>query len=351
MLLRLLKNQHLSILLLLPFLFMALYLPIFYHGVCNPAVEISNFVFFTFFYKSPLLYFYFGTFILLVLMIAVNAFAYKHLLFSQRTYLPAFFYFMLNAVNPNRCFFIESQLLALFMFVVLNHSFNSFREKFEKPTVFIDAFILTLFIIVLPISIYFTFFLFISISIIRSSGWRMPVMIILGILAVVIFYSTGLFLFNDSITSFWQIITSKLWAETSIATLNTFQIYYLSAVFLMIFISIVFIMRRMITQKIQIQRYQLVLIMLFLFCITLIIIMPSVSFNILPILSIPASLLLTNYFIANKFTKLNNLLLLIWIIAIITNNFWSQILYLVSLIPDLSFLLVYVEKIKNLIHF
>jgi hypothetical protein len=235
----------------------------------------------------------------------------KHILVKNRTYLPAFFYIVicssfasLQAINP-------AVFSSFFLILAIDRLFSTNESTRQLDLFFrasINASLATLFY--LP-SAGFLLLIFIAILVLNISGVRVWLATIMGYLTPWLFVFFYYFFFNNDLMAIPDILVKATSPMSSYYDYNGIsQNVFLIFLGFLFLISLVFLVGSTLqSQKIIIRRYYAILLWFTLLFVAAAVMFSFCSFEVLFILTIPVSFILTNFF------------------AVARNRFWSELLF------------------------
>lgn len=220
----------------------------------------------------------------------------KHIIIKQRTYLPAFFFFIiissitsLHQINP-----------AVFAAFLLVFTFDHLLSIYHKENVLDNLFragfytaIASLFYA--PAIFYFIAVLF-SIITIRPFSLRELSVAIVGLAAPWFFYVFYNYYFNNDLLAAFKTLNLNLFTEVNNDN-NGIILYIYSFYCLLLFILTgVFLIKSLPTQKISVRKFHGVFFWFNLVSILIIVLIPSVSIEIIYVAIIPITFQFAHYF-------------------------------------------------------
>jgi hypothetical protein len=212
----------------------------------------------------------------------------------ERTFLPAYLFLFIVYALPDLHIIQPVFISAIFILIALSRIFSSFDKKKDISNAFDAGFFTGLASLFYPGAILLVFLIPASLYTLKNKvGWREYVASFLGLLLPALYTFSYYFIFSD-LSKFIDIYTNTIvQREETILHLLPVQIYFVYLILITI-ISSFFILGRYDEQKISTRRFFKILF--FYFCTSLLLlILPSVSYELLVILTIPLTFLITNY--------------------------------------------------------
>ncbi|MFC2104078.1 DUF6427 family protein [Bacteroidota bacterium] len=266
-------------------------------------------------------------FLVLIQAFLLVQFNKKHILINYRTYLPAFFYILISSS------FVQLQRLnpviigTIFIFIALNFLFITYRSEYTLNKIYLAGFFISLASFFWAPLASFILVIFISLLILRPFVGREWIVGILGFLTPVIFVFVYYFVFleeNKLIELLNSLIANLEIVKTFHSLHFSYYIFY-SFLFTIIILASYTLVRNYQKKKIKTRKYFEIYWWIFLISLGLFLVFKNVSYDIIYLMSIPISFLLTDYFYSIKKTGYLNGVLLIFIgllvyIQIIAHN-------------------------------
>ena len=218
----------------------------------------------------------------------------------ERTFFPAFFYILLSGIFPGYQGFnpvIPASLFLLFAIIRINDVYR----KAGTASNFFDAGLLigtgSLFYGNL---IWFMLIILIGIAIFRSFNIIEIATSFIGLLAPWVLTFSFYYVFGKDPGSLIPLIKNNLAGLPEMYLFSTAEIVVLALISVVLLVSFVFLLMSMNSKKIKSRKTFYLLIWVFLVTVALYAFVPSVSVEIVWILFIPFSYLLTHYFLFIK---------------------------------------------------
>ncbi len=248
---------------------------------------------------------FWGSFLALFLIIGqafyIVSMGTNYILYDARTYLPGFFFVLASACFPEVQRFNPVLFANIFLLIALDKLFDSYKKEGVSFLFFEAALLISIGSFFYPNLIFFLFFLWTSLIILRPFNWREWVFTLIGMAMPYILWAGYYFVMGKNVPEYFQ----QLWRNitVSIPGWNYFKIinYILySFLALLIIISSYIYLSQFYTKKVQTRKFFLVLFWLFLNCIGILFFVPSAYAEMLFIIAIPVSYLLSYYFVQAK---------------------------------------------------
>jgi hypothetical protein len=210
------------------------------------------------------------------------------------TFLPAYLFLFIVYAIPNLQVIQPIFLSALFIALSFRSIFSSIDQKYTVNKAFNAGFLIgmaglfysfaTLFIVIVPISIY----------ILKNNlNWRNLLSPLLGAALPWLYLFVYYFFFKDT-QLFFELIEKSTHTTSANLFSNTTIFVYLSYLVLITLIASFFIVQQYDEKNINTRRYYKVLFIYFVATLLLLLI-PSISFEIIVLIALPLTFLITNY--------------------------------------------------------
>ncbi|MCK5028338.1 MAG: hypothetical protein KAR57_01800 [Bacteroidales bacterium] len=226
----------------------------------------------------------------------------KYILINYRTYLPAFFYILISGSFIPLQRFNPTLIGTIFIFLSLDYIFSIYREEYALNKLYLAGFFISIASLFwVPFSVFFIV-IWISLSVLRPFIGREWIVSLLGFLTPYLFVFVFYFVVFD-LSELTLLLENVKEGFSFIKEFNNIHLaYYLFYGFLLFIIlnaSYVLIMNFQM-KKIRTRKYFVINWWLFVICLILFFFFKYVSFEIIYLISIPISFLLTNYFYTLK---------------------------------------------------
>lgn len=219
---------------------------------------------------------------------------------GERTYLPAIIFVLFSALLHSLQVFNPVLPAILFLMLALKRIMESYRKPGSAFNFFDAAILISIGSLFYANLIWFGLLVFIGIALLRNGniieiltsvlGLTVPYILIFGI-----YYVIG----KDPILLMAD-INENLFHVCPDISLSRMEIVVLVFSCLMILVSLIFLLQRIHSMKIKSRKTFYLLLWEFIISLVLYFVLPSASVELLWIISIPVSYLLTYYFIYNK---------------------------------------------------
>ena len=238
----------------------------------------------------------------------------KYILINYRTYLPAFFYVVISSS------FVQLHRLnpviigTIFIFVAINFIFSTYRTEYALNKLYLAGFFISIASLIWGPLAIFILIILISLSILRPFIGREWIVGILGFLTPFLFVFVYYFVFleeNELVRLIDHFISNFSLIKIFYSLHFSYYIFYGFVVFIITIASYNIVINYQ-KKKIKTRKYFEINWWLFFISLGLFLIFKNVTYEIIYLMSIPISFLLTDYFYATKKSwYLNGILLIL----------------------------------------
>jgi hypothetical protein len=243
---------------------------------------------------------------------------------NERTFLPAFIYILISGLFPQYQLLNPAIFSALFLMLAIRRIMDAYRVQGTAYS-FFDAGILigtgSLFYANL---IWFGILVIIGIALLRTGNIKEILISVIGLLTPYILTFGIYYVLGKDLKDLRSILEYNLFGKQTVfefTRLTIVAVIYLGLITLM---SIVYLLVRMNTKKIQSRKTFSLFIWGFLIALGVYFILPSVSVEIVWLAGIPVSYFLTHYFVFSRKKVVPEILFSVFFVLILL----IQILYL-----------------------
>jgi len=249
----------------------------------------------------------------------------NYLIISQRSQFSALFFIAICSFGFRQELYSGAGIAALFLLIALDRVIGSMDVR-GRSYRFVDGGI----IIALGSLFYFNMiflipFLWLAQFLLRPASWREILYTLLGLCLPLLYLISGYFIFDRSFGQLTDQILSWITLRKTITPGWPFLAgigFYL----VMMLIGTVFALRKFAATKIQSRKLYQLLFFLFINLILIILLVPSTGVEIMFLLAIPSSVLLSIYFTECRYSIINNLILFILLLIPLLLNIFGDIL-------------------------
>lgn len=242
----------------------------------------------------------------------------KFIIVKQRTYLPALFYFLISTafipiqrINP-------AIFATFFILLALDHIFAIYQRSNPLDNLFRAGVSLGIASLFYAPAIPIYLIIFMGLLLLRSFSLREWFVALLGIALPWGFLMLVYYWLNIDIAEIFKLVKSNLLTDTESSIDELIPIIFTSAVALPTLVALFYLVPSMASQKISVRKYQTLFFWLLFIGALCFALIPTASYEIAYILSVPLSFQLTNFF-ANA-----------------RRSFWSEVLFTLIILAAIA---------------
>jgi len=244
----------------------------------------------------------------------------RFIFINNRNYLPAFLFVLLCTSIPDLQRFNPVLLSGFFLLLAIEKVFESYRNNALSYEYFVAAFYISIGSLFYPYLIFFIFFIWAALAVLKPFNWREWVFTVIGFLVPVFFTFSFYYLVHDD--------PLRLYHDYKAAFLTNFHFtdYHLSGIaffgfmVLLVMLASQYMIRNYAVMKILPRKAFTIIFWLFVNSVAVYLLISQTSVEMIFLVAIPISYLLSNYFTFIKSKGWGNIFLLILMLLI----FWIQ---------------------------
>ncbi|MBN1598567.1 MAG: hypothetical protein JW894_09760 [Bacteroidales bacterium] len=264
--------------------------------------------------NAPFIFSFLTVVILLVCGFLLVRISVQYLIIKSRSQFSALFLISISSFAFFQELFSNVLIAAFILIILINRLFGSYDDKGHSLR-FLDSGILigigSLFYFNL---IFFLPFLWVTQSILRQFDWREILYSIIGLLIPFIYLFSGYFILGKSVTGYLMFLRNWLLLNKVIDTSWMFYAGIAFYIFIMIIASF-YALKKFATTKVQSRKLYQLFLYLFINAIAILVFIPSAGVEMLFLISVPASVLLSIYFTDCRSSYINGFIFLLLMIA------------------------------------
>jgi hypothetical protein len=248
----------------------------------------------------------------------------KYIIIKQRTYLPAFFYFILIS-----CFITLHQInpavfASFFIALVFSHILSIYHKEDVLDNLFRAGFYLSIASLFYAPSILYFLAILLSIASIRSFNIREWLVAFFGLITPWFFFLIYHYLVSYDLSATHRVLNLNLFTEVNNDS-KGFLLYVFYTYFILLFAYTgIFLVNTLPTQKISVRKYHGAFFWFNLVSVAIIIFIPTVSIEIAYIALIPVTFQFTHYFTSSNRRFWPNFLFVILLVISTLMQFYSN---------------------------
>jgi hypothetical protein len=247
----------------------------------------------------------------------------RYIIITERTNLPALFFILLSSsiVGLNR---LNPVIFgALFLLLAIDRILESYKQEGLSYRYFEAALLLAIGSLFYANLIFFVIILWVALALFRPFHWREWVFTILGIAIPYLFLFSYYYLNNISFSESVTRVTTHIMPDHTALSFKRPYTIFITYLFFLIIVASEFMIRHFPTKKIQARKTFMLFFWLFLSSLAVYLLVPSSSIELIYILAIPVSFVLSHYFAFAKSKWLPEALFIILLILIVVNNIYA----------------------------
>jgi hypothetical protein len=243
----------------------------------------------------------------------------NYLIISQRSQFSALFFIAISSFCFREELFNGAGIASIFLLLTMDRVIGSLDQR-GRSYRFLDAGLLLALGSLFYLNLIFLLpFLWVAQLLLRPFSWRELVYTLGGISIPVIYLLSGAFILDKPVGELFDQWTQWIALRKIIST----NLYFLAGIgfyLLMMVIGSFYAMRKFATTKIQSRKLYQLLFFLFVNIILILLLVPSVGIEIMFLLAIPASVLLSIYFTDCRNSLINRLIFIILLLIPLALN-------------------------------
>ena len=215
---------------------------------------------------------------------------------NKRTLLPALIYILLSGLFPQYQLLNPAIFGAIFLMLAVRRIMNTYRVQGTAYKFFDAGIFIGIGSLFYANIIWFGPLVIIGMSLLRTGNIKEIVLSVIGFITPYVLTFGIYYLLGYDLKDLWSLIEYNLFEKQDSYVFTSITIVALTIIGLVTLISIFHLLILLNTKKIRSRKTFYLLIWLFLIAILIYIILPSVSVEIIWIISIPVSYFLSHYF-------------------------------------------------------
>lgn len=245
----------------------------------------------------------------------------RFIFINNRSYLPALLFMLLCTSIPDLQRFNPVLLSGFFLLLAIEKVFESYRNTNLSYEYFVAAFYISIGSLFYPYLIFFIFFIWAALAVLKPFNWREWTFTIIGFLVPAFFTFSYYYLVHNDPLRLFHDFKAAFSINFQFSDYHTPGIAFFGFMVLLILVASQFMIRTYQSMKILPRKAFTVIFWLFVNTLAVYLAVSQVSVEIVFLLAIPIAYLLSNYFTFMKSTRWGNLFLLILLVLII----WIQV--------------------------
>jgi hypothetical protein len=241
----------------------------------------------------------------------------KYFIITEQTYLSPFLFVLICSAFPLQKCMNGSYVATLFFIISLFHLLKVYREEKSYAAIFYAGMFLSCGVLFAAPAIFLLLLLPVALLLFRSVlSWRDWVIAIAGAAIPFLYTYVAYFFIVGDGREFFFILYECLFSLSSWILENgrIIEWVYLAFILFLVFQAMLMVLKGLLTTKIRVQKIHTLLLWAFFVLLIISLFLPSGSMLLMPLVALPASVLMANYFMMTKFRKFAGLNFLILIV-------------------------------------
>jgi hypothetical protein len=243
---------------------------------------------------------------------------------NERTFLPALFYALFGGLFPEYQLMNPVLPASIFLMLAIMRILDGYHKTGTAYNFFDAGIMISLGSLFYMNLIWYGLLLIIAILILRTGNLKEIVISFLGLLTPYLILFSVYYIIGKDLGALSKLLVNNLFSQSSSYQFSRLTIVTLIFTGLLVFVGLFTLIQQMNTKKIKSRKTFSLIIWTFLITLTMYFAVPSASVEVIWLISIPVSYLLTHYFIYVKKRLIPEILFSIFIVFILL----IQILYL-----------------------
>jgi len=251
--------------------------------------------------SNPLSGVFFSFAVLSILLLQLVNFNTSVFFINERTFLPAFIYVLFSALFPQQQVFNPVLPATVFLMLALKRILDSYRKHMAASNFFDAALLISIGSLFYANIIWFGLLVFVGIALLRTLNIYEVSISLLGLATPYILILGLYYVLEKDLGIFLDVIKENLFIDDSPDYLFTrLTIIVLIYSGIMVTVSGGYLIRQMNSKKIKSRKTFYLLLWVFVISVAMYLFLPSVNLDVVWLMAIPLSYLLTNYFVFIK---------------------------------------------------
>lgn len=241
---------------------------------------------------------------------------------NERTFLPALIYILLSGLIPQYQLMNPSIFGAMFLMLAIRRIMESYRIPGVAYNFFDAGILISTGSLFYANLIWFGLLVIIGIALLRTGSIKEIVISVLGLLTPYILTFGIYYVLGKDLQDLLSLMKYNLFGKPASYVFTRLTVVAVIYTGLCTLMSIVFLQMLMNTKKIKSRKTFFLLLWIFVIAVSVYIIVPSVSVEIIWIISIPVSYFLAHYFVFAKKRLVSEIVLSVLILLILLIQIW-----------------------------
>jgi len=269
-------------------------------------------LFYTLLSKNKIILISSGLLILIIQSLYLARLNYKYIFLEGRTYITSVIFILISGSVLELQWFHPAIPGSLALTFAIDKIFYSYRKEKALSLFFDASFIISVGSLFYFNIIYFMIIVWVSLIILRTFNWREWFVTITGLITPYILVCSYYYIFDDIVYVKDMLFSNLHSCSIEISTDITYIIYF-AFLLLLVIISIFSMFSKLGLKKVSTRKYFSIIFWVFLFSLVFTLLLPSMFIDGLVIIAVPASYIISSYFISMRSKWWGDIFLLIWI--------------------------------------
>lgn len=236
---------------------------------------------------------------------------------STRTNMPALVYLLLISSIPSLQRITPVHFSVVIIILAISRLMSSYKHKGIAYHYFDASMMIAVSSMIYVPSVYFMVFIWAGLAILRPFNWREWAFTIIGFILPFLFLFTYYYWTDEGFLSGVNNLLIAFREESVKMIFNLENKIFFAYTFVLIVFASFFILKSYESRKIQTRKYFLFFLLIFIISVVLYLFLPSIGIEILFIMAIPVTYLLSHYFVFIRSGFINNMLFTLLILTIL----------------------------------
>jgi Family of unknown function (DUF6427) len=241
---------------------------------------------------------------------------------NERTFLPALFYVLLGGFFPDQQLLNPVIPASIFLMMAIFRIMDGYHKNGTAFNYFDAGILISTGSLFYANLIWFGVLVIIGIALVRTGNLKEIVISIVGLITPYLILFGLYYVTGKDMRALVKLLEDNLFTRATFYPLPRLSIVALIYSCLLIFVSLVQLIRHMNTKKIKSRKTFSLMIWTFLITIVIYFVLPSASVELVWIMSIPVSYFLTHYFIIEKKKLVPEILFSLFLVFVMFIQIW-----------------------------
>lgn len=252
----------------------------------------------------------------------------RHFFAPEQIYLPPFIFVLICSAFPIQQCMNGSYIAALFFMLGLFHLFKVYRNERVFASIFLASMCISFASLFSASAIFLMVLLPLALLLLRTpTEWRDWVIALSGV-ALPYLYAFVVYMFidNDGFTIF-HMLQDGLFASSDWIFENGREVewVYLGYLMLMVLLAVLMLTRGLLTSRVKVQKIHTLFVWAFFIMLIIMVALPSGSMFLMPLMALPASVLMANYLTLTRYRRVAGILFYLLILLTYAVQYFDMV--------------------------